>query len=194
MDYYKFKGNDITFLAFNNNCQIKDVGVELYQEMLDEQIAILKNEPHEAGAEFVPIINLGLPILIPSSYITDPSLKLGIYRRIGALQSNEEVENFRDEMLDRFGALPPEFNNLLDIVKIKQISYKLNIENLSQGERGFVLKFSNNNTNIDSIIKLVNKYPNQAKLKPDNKLIFIKKLNQENIINEANELLNSFFK
>ncbi|WP_103897165.1 transcription-repair coupling factor [Rickettsia fournieri] len=169
--------------------QIKEVGTELYKEMLEEQIAILKDEPIVSEQPFIPTINLGLSVFIPDNYVADAALKLGLYRRIGNLSNEIEVETFKDEMIDRFGLLPIEFNNLLDIVKIKLLCFKLNIENLDSGDNGFVIKFYKNADMTDKILKFVSTYSNQAKIKPDNKLVYIKKLVDKNIIVEANQLL-----
>ncbi|AXU06737.1 transcription-repair coupling factor [Rickettsia japonica] len=169
--------------------QIKEVGTELYQEMLEEQIAILKDEPIVSEQPFIPTINLGLSVFIPDNYVADAALKLGLYRRIGNLSNEIEVETFKDEMIDRFGLLPIEFNNLLDIVKIKLLCFKLNIENLDSGDNGFVIKFYKNADMTDKILKFVSTYSDQAKIKPDNKLVYIKKLVDKNIIVEANQLL-----
>ncbi|WP_016917636.1 transcription-repair coupling factor [Rickettsia honei] len=169
--------------------QIKEVGTELYQEMLEEQIAIFKDEPIVSEQPFIPTINLGLSVFIPDNYVADAALKLGLYRRIGNLSNEIEVETFKDEMIDRFGLLPIEFNNLLDIVKIKLLCFKLNIENLDSGDNGFVIKFYKNADMTDKILKFVSTYSNQAKIKPDNKLVYIKKLVDKNIIVEANQLL-----
>ncbi|KJW05071.1 transcription-repair coupling factor [Rickettsia argasii] len=169
--------------------QIKEVGTELYQEMLEEQIAILKDEPIVSEQPFIPTINLGLSVFIPDNYVADAALKLGLYRRIGNLSNEIEVETFKDEMIDRFGLLPIEFSNLLDIVKIKLLCFKLNIENLDSGDNGFVIKFYKNADMTDKILKFVSTCSNQAKIKPDNKLVYIKKLVDKNIIVEANQLL-----
>lgn len=169
--------------------QIKEVGVELYQEMLDEQIAIFKGEVTENPKSFVPTINLGLPVFIPDNYIADSSLKLSLYRRIGNLTDNTDIENFKDEMVDRFGPIPLEFNNLLDIVKIKHKCSKLNIENLDSGERGFVLKFYKEADIVGKVMNFVIKHPQQTKIKPDTKLIFSKILVGKDIIEETNSLL-----
>lgn len=169
--------------------QIREVGVELYQEMLDEQIAKLKNESSIKDDKFVPTINLGLPVFIRDTYISDSSLRLGIYRRIGNLLTPEELESFKDEMIDRFGSIPPELDNLLNIVKIKQLCVNLGIENLDSGERGFVLKFHKQVDVGDMIIRFVNKFPRSAKVRPDNKLLFLDNIGQKNIIIETNNLL-----
>ena len=164
--------------------QIREVGTELYQEMLEEQIAIFKDEPISGEQPFIPTINLGLSVFIPDNYVSDSVLKLGLYRRIGNLNDDLEVEKFKDEMIDRFGSLPTEFNNLLDIVKIKLLCFKLNIENLDSGDNGFVIKFYKNADMADKILKFVSTYYTaNTKIKPDNKLV------GKNIIAETNQLL-----
>ena len=92
-------------------------------------------------------------------------------------------------MLDRFGPIPSEFNNLLNIVKIKHKCSKLNIENLDSGTHGFVLKFCKEADVSDMVHNFIIKYPNQTKIKPDNKLIFTKELGKMDIIKEATNLL-----
>jgi len=169
--------------------QIREVGVELYQEMLDEQLALMRNEPTSNKEGFMPTISLGLPVFIPDNYISDSSLKLGLYRRIGNLLNEAEIENFRNEIIDRFGSIPNEFDNLLYLVKIKHICHNLNIEHLDSGEKGFVLKFRKDANINDMIMQFINKYPRHTKIKPDNKLVFIRPLNPSNIINETSELL-----
>lgn len=170
---------------------VKEVGSELYQEMLDEAIAELRKEGSDT-LEFTPKINLKIPILIPEIYIDDSSLRLAIYRRTGLLKNNDDIENFKLEMEDRFGPVPHEFLNLLKIVEIRNKCMELKIEALDSGPEGFVIKF---NENFDISVKVMNfvqKYPRNAKIKPDNKLVYLKKLNQDNLINEANQLLGQF--
>ena len=168
---------------------IREVGAELYQEMLDEAINELKNDNTNNDDCFNPTINLAIAILIPDSYIEDSSLRLAIYRRTGDLKSNEEIDNFRLEMEDRFGLIPQEFNNLLEMVKIRNMCFKLNIESFDSGPNGFVIKFRENSGVAEMVLSFVDKFPRQAKIKPENKLVFIKALNPKSLIEEAQEVL-----
>lgn len=169
---------------------IREVGSELYQEMLDEAIAELKNQnAGEKNPDFTPSINLGTSIYIPQSYIEDSALRLAIYRRAADLKDNTEIENFRDEMVDRFGPVPLEFSNLLELVRIKHQCLALGIENLDSGTGGFVLKFSNNFDVSDMVMAFVSKFPRHAKVKPDNKLVFLKNLQGADPLVEAEKLL-----
>ena len=173
---------------------IKEVGSELYQEMLDEAIAELKNQNiNEKQLDFTPSINLGIPVYIPTTYIEDSSIRLAIYRRTANLKNRSEIEAFKDEMVDRFGLLPEEFNNLLKIVEIKNMCYSLKIESLDSGTGGFVVKFNKNFDVSNMVMSFVQKFPRHAKIKPDNKLVFIKNLkNSSDLLEEAKEFLKQF--
>ncbi len=167
---------------------IKEVGAELYNEMLDQAIKELKNEiTHQE--QITPSINLNVPILIPETYIEDSSLRLAIYRRTGNLKGKQEIEHFRSEMEDRFGSLPVEFENLLSMVKIRNFCTKLHIESIDTGPNGFVFKLTEHEKVNQMVIGFINHHPRHAKIKPDNKLVFIKKIDQPNVINETLELL-----
>lgn len=171
---------------------IKEIGTELYQEMLDEAIENLKTtEQASKKIDFVPNVNLNIPVLIPATYIEDATLRLTIYRRSANLKTNEEIEQFKDEMIDRFGALPAEFNNLLAMIKIKNHCLKLKIASLDNGANGFVLRFAKNFDVAQLVLNFVEKNPKQAKIKPDNKLIFLTKINQKSLLKLTSKLLNS---
>jgi transcription-repair coupling factor (superfamily II helicase) len=167
---------------------VREVGSELYQEMLDEAIAELRKESSEI-LEFTPKINLKIPILIPEAYIDDSSLRLAIYRRTGLLKNNDDIEHFKLEMEDRFGPVPQEFLNLLKVVEIRNKCMELKIEALDSGPEGFVIRLNDNFDVSEKVMNFVQKYPRNAKIKPDNKLVYLKKLNQDNLIQEANQFL-----
>ena len=88
---------------------IKEVGYELYQQMLQEAIAALKagiDEPAEEA--WSPTITMGTPVTIPEEYVPDLTLRMQLYRRLSNLRSEEELESFAGEMIDRFGPMPEE--------------------------------------------------------------------------------------
>ena len=98
---------------------IKEVGFELYQSMLEEAILEQKSGAAERREEFTPQINVEAPILIPEAYVPDLDLRMGLYRRLGELDDRQGVEAFAAELIDRFGKLPSETQNLLQIVETK---------------------------------------------------------------------------
>ena len=98
---------------------IKEVGFELYQSMLEDAIVEQKAGGIPRREEFTPQISVDAPILIPETYVPDLDLRMGLYRRLGELDDKQGVESFAAELIDRFGTLPDETQNLLKIVETK---------------------------------------------------------------------------
>ncbi|MGN7867857.1 transcription-repair coupling factor [Paracoccus sp. 22332] len=122
---------------------IKEVGFELYQQMLEETIAKLKSGEIEGTPEdeWAPQLNLGVPVTIPESYIPDLDVRLGLYRRLSGLTTKVELEGFAAELIDRFGPLPREVNTLLLVIRIKAMAKRANISRLDAGPKGATVQF-----------------------------------------------------
>ncbi len=126
---------------------IREVGIELYQQMLEEAVQGLKQQQ---GSEeilltqregWTPQINLGVPVLIPESYVADLNIRMGLYRRLANLVDQAEIEAFAAELIDRFGALPGEVENLLQVMTIKQLCRQAGVGKVDAGPKGAVLSF-----------------------------------------------------
>ncbi|MBQ7524384.1 MAG: transcription-repair coupling factor [Alphaproteobacteria bacterium] len=161
---------------------IKEVGVELYQSMLQEAILMLKAGKDVAQLNKKDVhISLGVPALIPDCYIPDPALRLEMYRRIGALRDEGEVDAMVYELADRFGQLPPETKNLLLLMRIKAHCVTANIAKLDVGSSGFIFSFFDNECkNPAALLELANSEAMKSddgslKLRPDGKVIINKK-------------------
>lgn len=155
--------------------QVKEVGIELYQEMLKEAIESVKIQ-QDTGAEsaerWSPHINLGISILIPDTYVSDLELRLGLYRRIANAENNDEIEALASEMIDRFGNLPKEVSNLLDVMKIKQLCHQAGVSKVEAGPKGIVLSFHNNEfKNPEALIAFITKNRATAKLRGDQSIV-----------------------
>nr|MBP9182574.1 transcription-repair coupling factor [Fuscovulum sp.] len=126
---------------------IKEVGYELYQQMLEETIARIKSGELQGlstiSDDWSPQLNLGVPVMIPEDYIPDLDIRLGLYRRLSGLQTKVELEGFAAELIDRFGPLPKEVNTLMLIVRIKAMCKRAGISRLDAGPRGATVQFHN---------------------------------------------------
>jgi transcription-repair coupling factor (superfamily II helicase) len=152
---------------------VREVGFELYQEMLEEAIAKLRSGEIEMAdeGEWSPQINLGVPVLIPGSYVPDLDVRLGLYRRLSALERKVEMEGFAAELIDRFGPLPPEVETLMLVVRIKALCKRAGIARLDGGPRGATVSFHNDKyTNPGGLVQFLNDQKGAAKVK-DNKLV-----------------------
>lgn len=120
-------------LGSEQSGQIEGIGFNLYTEMLDEAIEALK-EGKEITEEIfqnnITSIELHIPALFPETYIFDVTTRLALYKRLSSGVTLDEVEDFKAELIDRFGKLPPEAQNLIDVAKLKLIARKLGITNI----------------------------------------------------------------
>ncbi|NDD65993.1 MAG: transcription-repair coupling factor, partial [Acidobacteria bacterium] len=96
---------------------IKEVGIELYQQLLEEAVANARGGGDEVQEQWTPQISIGTPVLIPDTYVADLSVRLALYRRLSLLVDQQEIDAFAAELVDRFGKLPDEVSNLLEIIQ-----------------------------------------------------------------------------
>ena len=126
---------------------IKEVGYELYQQMLEDTIAKIKSGELQGLSTlddgWSPQLNLGVPVMIPDGYVIDLDVRLGLYRRLSSLGTKVELEGFAAELIDRFGPLPKEVNTLMLIVRIKAMCKRAGISRLDAGPKGATIQFHN---------------------------------------------------
>jgi transcription-repair coupling factor (superfamily II helicase) len=155
--------------------QMRDVGYELYQSMLEEAIAKIRAGEmeglSEADDQWAPQINLGVPVLIPEKYVPDLDVRLGLYRRLSSLTSKVELEGFAAELIDRFGKLPKEVNTLLLVVRIKAMCKRAGISKLDGGPKGATIQFHNDKfASPEGLVAFIQDQNGLAKVR-DNKII-----------------------
>ncbi len=160
---------------------IREIGVELYQQMLEEAVAAARSGGGQAGESafeehWSPQINLGMPVLIPESYIPDLNLRLSIYRRAASLADKAEIETFAAELIDRFGTLPKDVENLLDIVSIKQLCRQAGVDKIEAGPKGAVVSLHpSSKIDLQKLVAYIQKQTGTAKIRPeDQRLVFMR--------------------
>jgi transcription-repair coupling factor (superfamily II helicase) len=163
---------------------IREVGIELYQHMLEEAVAAARTEGSGDGKapeeEWSPQITIGTPVLIPENYVTDLSVRLGLYRRIAGLADRRESEAFAAELIDRFGPLPPEVENLLQIIAIKRACREAGVERVEAGPKGAVITLRGNRfANPAGLVDLIQKHAGTLRLRPDQKLVYLRNWDDE---------------
>ena len=153
---------------------IKDVGIALYHHMLEEEVNRIRNGEKlddKAAEEWSPQIVTGVPIMISEEYVRDLGVRLGLYKRIGSLETPEELLDMREELIDRFGPIPPEVENLLKTVEIKQLCRMANIERIDAGAKGFVIGFHDNRfRSPEKLVDMIARSGGSIKVRPDQKI------------------------
>lgn len=165
---------------------IKEVGIELYQQMLEDAVAQLKTSSRQSSVagknagdqrlgteDWSPQINLGISVLIPETYVSDLQLRLGLYRRVADMANEADIDSFAAELIDRFGESPDEVKHLIAVLGIKILCRKAGIERVDAGPKGAVISFRNNTfSNPEALLTYIDKNARYLKARPDNKIVY----------------------
>ncbi len=162
-------------LGHEQSGHIREIGVELYQQMLEDAVAELRQKSDENLSDqrsWSPQINAGAAIMLPESYIPDLNIRLALYRRVSEAEKRDDREALASELIDRFGPIPEEAEQLLKVVGIKGLCREANVAKLDIGPKGAIVTFRNDTFNNPmGLIQLIQSRPNDWKLRPDQKLL-----------------------
>ena len=153
---------------------VREVGIELYQEMLEEAVSSLREggDADSMEDQWSPAINLGASVLIPESYVADLNVRMSLYRRLSGLQTRADIDAFAAELIDRFGPLPDEVRHLFEIVTIKQLALAAGVEKIDAGPKGGTIAFRGNAfANPAALIRFINQHSGTMKVRPDQKIL-----------------------
>ncbi|RAI38250.1 transcription-repair coupling factor [Rhodoplanes roseus] len=153
---------------------IKEVGFELYQQMLEEAVESLKAGVSEPVADrWSPQITIGMPVMIPEDYVADLSVRLALYRRLADMDDEREIDAFAAELVDRFGKMPPEVEYLLRTVLLKALCRRANVAKIDAGPKGAVISFRDDTfADPAGLVFYIRKQGVGAKVRPDMKVVF----------------------
>jgi transcription-repair coupling factor (superfamily II helicase) len=154
---------------------IREIGVELYQQMLEDAVAELRAGRAQEVADargWSPQINAGAAVLIPEEYVPDLNVRLAMYRRLSEAERPEDREALAAELIDRFGPLLEEAGQLLKVVAIKGLCRQANVAKIDVGPKGAVVAFRDDKfENPAGLVAMVQRRPQDWKLRPDHKLV-----------------------
>ena len=145
---------------------LEQVGYDTYCTLLDEVVKEMKGEEIEPSIDIQ--IDLNVTSYIPDEYISDSSQKIEIYQNIALCKNEENIQNVVDEIIDRYGNMPEELENLLDIARIKYLAKPHYITKIASKKTAVIFTFEQSKFNID-VMRLVDKYKNRIKFQPRSK-------------------------
>jgi transcription-repair coupling factor (superfamily II helicase) len=153
---------------------IREIGVELYQQMLEDAVSELKARGGEGLVDrgWSPQINTGAAVLIPDEYVPDLNVRLALYRRLSEAEKAADREALAAELIDRFGPLPPEAGQLLKVVAIKGLCREANVSKIDVGPKGAVVTFRNDDfRNPMGLVSHVQRHQAVWRIRPDQKVV-----------------------
>lgn len=167
------------------------IGYDLYCRMLEDMIKLVKGEIEKEPVETT--VELKVDAYIPSHYISDEMQKIEVYKKIAAIESEEDMLEIQDELIDRFGEFEAPVINLMNIAYIRSIAKGLGIEEIKErsGELQFVFD-SKESITEDIVNVIIEKYARKISFKEDRKpmLVYkIKDIKREELIKSIRELL-----
>lgn len=150
-------------LGAEQSGHMEAVGYDLYSKMLNEAVRALKGEEIDEDS-FETTVDMDMDAFIPATYIRNEVQKLDIYKRIAGIESEEELMDMQEELMDRYGDLPQAVNNLLNISLIKSMCSNVYVQSLVHKDYDVkLIMYPKANINISKIPELIKSYPNNLK-------------------------------
>ncbi|MDR2412361.1 MAG: transcription-repair coupling factor, partial [Holosporales bacterium] len=175
---------------------IREVGVELYQNLLQQAVLSLQqNKEYLLEAEGSPQLSLGLSVLIPDTYVQDRATKLDLYRRAADLKNQEERQELEEELCDRFGPLPEEVQNLFTAIRFRNKAKAAYVQRLNLGPKELLLTFRAF-PNPEALLKFISQSKGRLRLYPGDKisLYFAKNRSLSERLHESEQFLDIIIK
>jgi transcription-repair coupling factor (superfamily II helicase) len=171
--------------------QINAIGFELYTEMMQKAVQELKGE--DALPEVDPEIRLGIPAYFPDNYIPDANQRLYFYKRLASLRDNEELEELKAEIKDRFGPYGSIVENLFLVMNLRRSLKKFLVQQISvSDDRVYLLFHAESPVKVDKLLELIRKQRSRFRLSPDGRLSYTpRSLDWAALMDEVAELLRS---
>lgn len=172
---------------------MEQVGYDTYCQLLNEVIQEMKGI--ELQEEVDIQIDLNVSSYIPDSYISSSGQKIEIYQNIALCRTEEEIKDVMDEMIDRYGDMPKELENLTQIARIKNIARQAFVTKIAQKTSGIVIWFDSMRFNMERLDILIKKYKEKLKFSPGKEPYLTYKIKPESekqLLKELEELLTSW--
>jgi len=167
---------------------MEQVGYDMYCRLLDEVVKEIKGE--KTLEDIIDVqIDLNISSYIPDEYISDASQKIEIYQDIAICKNEEDISAVKGGLKDRFGYIPIEIENLLEITRIKNLAKRKYVLKIVQKGNNIVYHFDNDNFDMEVVTKLIVKYKNKIKFSPSVNPYLTFSLEQGNVLEEVKRFL-----
>ena len=169
---------------------MEQVGYEMYCKLLDEVIKEMQGI--QVQEEIDVQIDLNISCYIPDEYISDSSQKIEVYQDIALCRTEEDIANVIDELIDRYGNMPKELENLLEVARIKEMCRQFNILKISRKNGAFVFYFDANKFDFSIVDLLISKYGNLVSFSPGKEPYITLKSKTSTDLEQLNEIKKFF--
>jgi len=167
---------------------MEQVGYDMYCKLLDEVVNEMKGIKLQEEKDIQ--IDINISSYIPDNYIDNSSQKIEVYQNIALCKNEEDIQNVIDEVIDRYGIMPEELENLLEVARIKQLARNANILKVSQRTQSIIFYIDKNKYNPQIIDRLIKKYEFNVKFSNGiEPYITLKNNSNKELVQEIKEFL-----
>ena len=163
---------------------IEQIGYDMYNKLLDEVVKEMKGEKVEEVEEIT--IDLNISSYIPEEYIENSSQKIEIYQDIANSKTEEDLQNIIDEIIDRYGEMPKEVNNLIEIARIKNVCRKIKVNKIQQKQKDVVIYFKT--LSEETLRDMILKYKTKIRFSPGEKPYITLRI-EKDVVKELKDFL-----
>ena len=158
------------------------VGYDLYCKLLNQAVLALKGQKDRDEEDFETAVECDIDAYIPADYIKNEYQKLDIYKRISAIENEEEEFDMRDELIDRFGDIPKSVENLLTIAAMKAMAHQVYVTEAAIGRNEFKLSFyPKAKLNPEAITRVVADYQGRLTMSFQDAPVLLWKSREKNV-------------
>ncbi|MCK9273671.1 MAG: transcription-repair coupling factor [Syntrophales bacterium] len=178
-------------VGISQSGHVSAVGYELYMDLMEQAVMEIRGEK-TPEMKLQPEIHLGIAAFIPDTYIADTHNRLIIYKKMSMASSEEELDDIKEELVDRYGHIPSEADNLIQVIRLKQKLKDMGVKEMKYDGKYLSLGFSPD-TSVDPgiIVELVQKKNSGMSFNSDNRLrVFLPDLDEKERVNEAGRIMN----
>ncbi len=159
---------------------IISVGFDLYCQLLEDAVRELKGEAPRDEAP--PTLEIGIDAYLPSDYVRDEGQRIQLYKRINSISSPEELLELREEIVDRFGPLPPPAKTLMALAKLRLFAVRCGISSVLRRNGQFVIKFRDaGRIDLEELVRMAQRNPDKVRLMPGDDPSLVYRVNSQGV-------------
>lgn len=164
------------------------VGYDMYCKILSESISSAKGEKPQEENDVS--IDIEINAYLPESYIASPNQRIDMYKKIAAIENEDDKFQIEDELIDRYGDIPKAVQNIIEVAALKITAKEAGITEITQHGTSLTLRFADGRLTPEIIMALDKAYPMRIKVMSQTEPAVNVKLKAQNILQIVNDLLN----
>ena len=184
-------------LGASQSGHISAIGYELYTQMMEEAVFEIKGEISSTHTKVKPEINLKIEAYLPTTFIDDEAIRLSIYKRLALTQNGADVEKIKEELLDVYGTIPQQTENLFQVIRIRNKLAEMKALKMTYEQNEIIIRFDSCVSHkeisafADNVLVFFNGVAKQAKISGEKLIVSCGKLSPQAVTQNMMNMLDA---